>query len=49
MEKQILQVVSFQEAFGIKTPTEPKMLTKKRATLRQKLIEEEVKELREAK
>ncbi|MGB0976718.1 MAG: hypothetical protein ACPGSG_07035 [Prolixibacteraceae bacterium] len=49
MERQILQVVSFQEAFGIKTPTEPGMLSKKRTILRQKLLEEEVKELREAK
>ena len=49
MEKQILQVVSFQEAFGIKTPTEPGMLSKKRTILRQKLLEEEVKELRDAK
>lgn len=48
MEKQILNVVKFQEAFGIKTPSQPKMLAKKRATLRQRLLEEEVKELREA-
>ncbi len=48
MEKQILQVVKFQEAFGIKTPIQPKMLSKKRAALRQRLLEEEVKELREA-
>jgi predicted HAD superfamily Cof-like phosphohydrolase len=48
MEKQILSVVKFQEAFGIKTPTQPKMLSKKRTVLRQRLLEEEVKELREA-
>jgi predicted HAD superfamily Cof-like phosphohydrolase len=48
MEKQILNVVKFQEAFGIKTPTQPKMLAKKRAALRQRLLEEEVKELRDA-
>jgi predicted HAD superfamily Cof-like phosphohydrolase len=48
MEKQILSVVKFQEAFGIKTPKQPKMLSKKRAVLRQRLLEEEVKELREA-
>lgn len=48
MEKQILQVVRFQEAFGIKTPVQPKMLSKKRKALRQRLLEEEVKELREA-
>lgn len=49
MEKQILSVVKFQEAFGIKTPTQPKMLSKKRTLLRQRLLEEEVKELRDAK
>lgn len=48
MEKQILNVRKFQEAFGIKTPYQPKMLAKKRAALRQRLLEEEVKELREA-
>jgi predicted HAD superfamily Cof-like phosphohydrolase len=48
MEKQILSVVKFQEAFGIKTPTQPKMLSKKRTVLRQRLLEEEVRELREA-
>lgn len=48
MEKQILQVVKFQEAFGIKGPEQPKMLKKTRARLRQVLLEEEVKELSEA-
>jgi predicted HAD superfamily Cof-like phosphohydrolase len=49
MQKQILQVVKFQEAFGIKGPEQPKMLKKTRARLRQILLEEEVKELSEAK
>jgi predicted HAD superfamily Cof-like phosphohydrolase len=49
MEKQLLQVLDFQNAFGISSPDKPKMLSKKRATLRQKLLEEEVGELREAK
>jgi predicted HAD superfamily Cof-like phosphohydrolase len=48
MEKQILNVRKFQESFGIKTPSQPKMLAKKRAALRQRLLEEEVKELRES-
>ena len=49
MEKQLLQVLDFQNAFGISSPDKPKMLSKKRATLRQRLLEEEVGELREAK
>jgi predicted HAD superfamily Cof-like phosphohydrolase len=49
MERQLLQVLDFQNAFGVKSPDNPKMLSKKRATLRQKLLEEEVQELREAK
>ena len=49
MERQILSVVKFQEAFGINTPTQPKMLGKKRTVLRQRLLEEEVQELRDAK
>jgi predicted HAD superfamily Cof-like phosphohydrolase len=48
MQKQILQVVKFQEAFGIQGPEQPKMLKKTRARLRQILLEEEVKELSEA-
>jgi hypothetical protein len=48
MEKQILDVTKFQEAFGISTPIQPKMLSKKRAALRQRLLEEEVQELRDA-
>lgn len=49
MQKQILQVVKFQEAFGIQGPEQPKMLKKTRARLRQVLLEEEVRELSEAK
>lgn len=49
MEKQILDVTKFQEAFGIQTPKKPKMLSKKRRILRQRLLEEEVKELGESK
>jgi len=49
MEKQLLQVLEFQNAFGITCPTSPKMLSKKRRALRQLLLEEEVSELREAK
>ena len=48
MEKQLLQVLDFQNAFGITSPSKPEMLKKKRATLRQRLLEEEVKELSEA-
>ena len=48
MKQQILQVVKFQEAFGIQGPEQPKMLKKTRARLRQILLEEEVKELSEA-
>lgn len=49
MERQILQVLDFQNAFKVKIPNQPKMLPKQRARLRQALLEEEVKELREAK
>lgn len=49
MEKQILQVGEFQAAFGIESPSKPKMLTKKRAALRQSLLQEEVTELKDAK
>jgi predicted HAD superfamily Cof-like phosphohydrolase len=49
MEKQILDVTKFQEAFGIQTPKQPKMLSKKRRILRQRLLEEEVKELSDSK
>lgn len=48
MERQILQVLEFQNAFKVKMPDQPKMLSKRRARLRQSLLEEEVKELREA-
>jgi predicted HAD superfamily Cof-like phosphohydrolase len=49
MEKQLLQVLEFQKAFNVEIPTTPKMLRKTRAKLRQSLLEEEVKELLEAK
>lgn len=49
MEKQILQLKEFQEAFGIQAPKRPKMLPKKRAILRQKLLQEEVDELKDAR
>lgn len=48
MERQLLQVLDFQYAFGISSPDKPKMLSKKRKALRQLLLEEEVNELREA-
>lgn len=48
MERQLLQVLEFQNAFGISSPSKPEMLKKKRAALRQRLLEEEVKELSEA-
>lgn len=49
MEKQILQLKEFQEAFGIESPKRPKMLPKKRAVLRHKLLQEEVDELKNSK
>lgn len=49
MEKQLLQVLEFQKAFNVEIPSTPKMLRKTRAKLRQSLLEEEVKELLEAK
>jgi predicted HAD superfamily Cof-like phosphohydrolase len=49
MEKQILQLKEFQEAFSIQSPKRPKMLPKKRAVLRHKLLQEEVDELKDAK
>ena len=49
MEKQLLQVLEFQKEFNVEIPTAPKMLRKTRAKLRQSLLEEEVKELLEAK
>ena len=49
MEKQLLQVRNFQAAFGVEMPDKPKMLGKKRARLRQTLLQEEVTELAEAK
>lgn len=49
MERQLLQVMEFQLAFNVDMPDYPKMLNKKRRRLRQDLLEEEVKELSEAK
>lgn len=49
MEKQILQLKEFQESFNIPAPKRPKMLTKKRSTFRQKLLQEEVDELKDAR
>lgn len=48
MEKQLLQVLEFQTAFGVRLPSKPAMLGKKRKALRQRLLEEEVKELEQA-
>lgn len=49
MEKQILQVKEFQDAFGASCAERPTMLKKKRAALRQSLLQEEVDELKSAK
>jgi len=49
MEKQLLQVLEFQKAFSVDCPAKPLMLKNPRARLRQKLLQEEVKELSEAK
>jgi len=49
MERQLLQVMDFQKAFGINMPEVPSVLNDERASLRQALLEEEVAELRDAK
>lgn len=49
MEKQLLQVLEFQKAFSVDCPDKPVMLKKPRSRLRQKLLQEEVGELGEAK
>ena len=49
MEKQLLQVLEFQKAFSVDCPDKPVMLKKSRSRLRQKLLQEEVGELGEAK
>lgn len=49
MEKQLLQVREFQVAFDAPLPPKPKMLSKHRAALRQRLLQEEVDELRDSK
>jgi len=49
MEKQLLQVLEFQKAFNVECKDKPGMLDKKRARLRQRLLQEEVGELAQAK
>lgn len=49
MERQLLQVMEFQKAFGVNMPESPSMLNEERAALRQIILEEEVAELRDAK
>jgi predicted HAD superfamily Cof-like phosphohydrolase len=49
MEKQLLQVRAFQTAFGAPLPDKPTMLDQDRSKLRQKLLQEEVTELKKAK
>ena len=49
MEKQLLQVRAWQEAVGAPLPEKPTMLDKKRAKLRQSILQEEVTELKNAK
>jgi len=49
MEKQLLQVREFQVSFGAPLPEKPRMLSKQRAALRQKLLQEEVDELKDSK
>jgi|LauGreDrversion4_2_1035121.scaffolds.fasta_scaffold145927_7 predicted HAD superfamily Cof-like phosphohydrolase len=46
MEKQILQVKQFQDAFAVKMPNRPKLLSKKRSEFRHKLLQEEVDEIK---
>jgi predicted HAD superfamily Cof-like phosphohydrolase len=48
MEKAILSVRAFQTAFGAPMPEKPTMLDEERAKLRQKLLQEEVTELKKA-
>jgi predicted HAD superfamily Cof-like phosphohydrolase len=48
MEKQLLQTRAFQSAFNVDMPDKPTMLEIERRELRQRLLEEEVKELRTA-
>ena len=49
MEKQLLHVREFQVAFNAPLPENPKMLNKHRAALRQRLLQEEVDELKDSK
>jgi predicted HAD superfamily Cof-like phosphohydrolase len=46
MEKQILQVKEFQDAFSVRLPKRPKLLSKKRSQFRQNLLQEEVDEIK---
>jgi predicted HAD superfamily Cof-like phosphohydrolase len=48
MEKQLLQTRAFQTAFGAPMPEKPTMLDEDRAKLRQKLLQEEVTELKKS-
>lgn len=48
MEKQLLQVRAFQTAFNAPMPEKPTLLDTKRAKLRQKLLQEEVTEIKKA-
>jgi len=48
MEKQLLQLRAFQTAFNAPMPEKPTMLDSKRAHLRQRLLQEEVTELKKA-
>lgn len=48
MEKQLLQSRAFQTAFDAPMPEKPTLLDEKRAKLRQKLLQEEVTEIKQA-
>lgn len=48
MEKQIKQLVDFQTAFNSPVLDKPTIPSRKRSTLRRKLLKEEVKELNDA-
>lgn len=48
MEKQLLQTLDYLQAFEVKLPKQPKMPGIKARRLRNSLLEEQVKELREA-
>lgn len=48
MERQLMQTRAFQSAFNAPMPEKPTMLDNKRAKLRQKLLQEEVTEIKKA-